>query len=130
MNSARLAHVFVFVADLERMAAFYAGAFGLQRENSADAGFVIMHAPSGAGVALHRLPQHIAETCTICSPPAWREDTALKFCFQTDDLAAQRAAILAHGGQAKDPWSWDGTEFCECTDPEGNVIQIFRRPAV
>ena len=129
MSPPRLAHVFVFTSDLERMAAFYAGALGLRREDGADAGFVIMRAASGADVALHQIPPHIAETITIASPPEWREDTALKFCFETDDLAALRAAIVAHGGQAKEPWSWGGTEFCECTDPEGNVLQIFHRPS-
>jgi len=124
----RLAHVFVFTADLERMAAFYAAALGLCRENSSDAGFVIMRADAGADVALHQLPPDIAATIAITSPPRWRDDTALKICFATDDLAAQRALILRHGGCAKDPWSWNGTEFCECTDPEGNVIQIFCRP--
>jgi predicted enzyme related to lactoylglutathione lyase len=128
MAAPRLAQVFVFTSDLERMAEFYAGAFGLRREGSADAGFVIMRAATGADVALHQLPPHVAESITIATPPVWREDTALKFCFHTDDLAAQRVAIVAHGGQAKEPWSWAGTDFCECTDPEGNVIQIFCRP--
>jgi predicted enzyme related to lactoylglutathione lyase len=128
MSPPRLAHVFVFVSDLERMAAFYAGALALRRENSSDAGFVIMRATAGADVALHSLPPHIAASITIGSPPRWRDDTALKFCFETDDLDTQRRAILDHGGQAKDPWSWGGTRFCECTDPEGNVIQIFQRP--
>jgi predicted enzyme related to lactoylglutathione lyase len=129
MAPPRFAHGFVFTSDLERMAAFYAGALGLRREDSADAGFVSMRAASGADVALHQIPPHIAETITIASPPAWREDTALMFCFETADLGALRDAIVAHGGQAKDPWSWGGTDFCECTDPEGNVLQIFHRPS-
>ena len=29
---------------------------------------------------------------------------------------------------AFDLWQWEGTRFCECADPEGNVIQIFRSP--
>lgn len=125
----RIAHVFVFASDLERMAAFYAAALGLRREDTADAGFVMMRAEHGADVALHQLPPHIAQEATITTPPRWRDDTALKFCVEVDDLDAQRRAILDHGGQAKAPWSWSGTEFCECTDPEGNVIQIFHRPA-
>ena len=44
-----------------------------------------------------------------------------------DDLLAQRQAILDHGGQARDPWAWEGTDFCECTDPDGNVVQVFGR---
>jgi predicted enzyme related to lactoylglutathione lyase len=127
MPTTRLTHGFVFVRDLEQMATFYAGAFGMRRENSADAGFVIMRASAGADVAIHRLPPHIAEQVRIDDPARWRDDTAYKLCFETDDLAAQRALILAHGGQAKEPWSWGGIDFCECADPEGNVVQIFRR---
>lgn len=55
----------------------------------------------------------------------WRDESAMKICFDTDDLDAQRQAILDHGGQAKSPWDWAGIRFCECTDPEGNVVQIF-----
>jgi predicted enzyme related to lactoylglutathione lyase len=128
MTPPRLAHAFVFTCDIEGMAAFYAGAFGMRRENSATADFVMMRAPVGADLAIHQIPPHIAAQITISSPPRWREDTAYKICFETDDLVAQRQAILDHGGQAKDPWAWEGTRFCECTDPEGNVVQIFQRP--
>lgn len=129
MNPPRLAHVFVFTSDLERMAAFYAAAMGLTRQNSSAAGFVIMRASTGADVALHQVPPHILAQIDVQSPPRWRDDTALKMSFETDDLDAQRQAIVDHGGLAKDPWSWENTRFCECTDPEGNVVQIFQRPA-
>ena len=129
MKPPRLAHVFIFTADLERMAAFYAGAMGLTRENSSDAGFVVMRGPNGGDVALHQVPPHILAEIDLASPPRWRDDTALKMTFETDDLDAQRQVILDHGGQAKDPWSWEDKRFCECTDPEGNVVQIFERRA-
>jgi predicted enzyme related to lactoylglutathione lyase len=119
----------VFTCDLETVAAFYVAALGMRRENSDDAGFVMMRAATGADVALHQVPPHIAEEIALQSPARWRDDTAYKLCFETDDLVAQRQAILDHGGQAKDPWSWGGTTFCECTDPEGNVIQLLHRPA-
>jgi hypothetical protein len=83
----------------------------------------------GADLALHQVPEHIAAEITIESPPRWRDDTTYKICFETDDLAALRGAIIEHGGQAKEPWSWEGTDFCECTDPEGNVVQTLSRQA-
>lgn len=129
MHPPRLAHAFVFAVDVERMVAFYAGAFGMRREPSSDAGFVIMRAVAGgADLAVHGVPPQIAARIEITSPPRWRDDTAYKICFETDDLVAQRRAIVQHGGQAREPWSWEGTSFCECTDPEGNVVQIFQRP--
>jgi predicted enzyme related to lactoylglutathione lyase len=127
VKPARLAHAFVFASDLDRLAAFYAGVFGMRRESSSDPGFVMMRAGAGADVAIHRLPPAIAEQVRVEDPPQWREETAYKICFETDDLPAQPAVILAHRGQAKEPWSWEGTDYCECTDPEGNVVQIFQR---
>ena len=109
------------------MAAFYAAAFGLHREDTAEPGFVMMRAEDGADLALHQVPPHVAEEIELTSPPQWRDETALKLCFEVEDLEGQRRAILEHGGQAKAPWSWQGCEYCECTDPEGNVIQIFGR---
>lgn len=123
----RFSHAFVFTSDLERMIAFYAHALGLRREDGPDPGFVMMRGEGGADLALHQVPPHIAEELAITSPPQWRDDTALKLCFEVDDLEARRRTILEHGGQARAPWSWSGTQLCECTDPEGNVIQIFVR---
>jgi predicted enzyme related to lactoylglutathione lyase len=129
MSHPRLAHAFVFAVDVERMVAFYQAAFGMRSEPSSDPGFVIMRGiAGGADLAVHGLPLPIAERITITSPPRWRDDTAYKICFETDDVVAQRQAILDHGGQAREPWAWEGTTFCECTDPEGNVVQIFQRP--
>jgi len=107
------------------MARFYEGAFDMRRENTSDDGFVVMRASSGADVAIHRLPPHIAADIEIADPACLRDDSAYKICFETEDLAAARSAIIAHGGQAKQPWSWEGTDFCECADPEGNIVQIF-----
>jgi predicted enzyme related to lactoylglutathione lyase len=125
----RLAHVMIFVKHLEPMSAFYSRVFGLTPEPSSDARFLVLKSDTGAGIALHVLPYQIAECIQLTDPPVWRDETAYKVCFDVSDLEAYRQRILAAGGQAKDPWQWEGTRFCECTDPEGNVIQIFRRPA-
>jgi predicted enzyme related to lactoylglutathione lyase len=126
VSAARLSHAMVFVSDLEAMVAFYGGAFGLRREDSADAGFVFMRGSEGADVALHLLPPQHRDSVAPGQPPVWREDTAIKLCFRTDALARQRQAILDHGGEARPPWSWQGIDFCECTDPEGNVLQLWQ----
>jgi predicted enzyme related to lactoylglutathione lyase len=125
MPAARLSHGFVFVKHLEPMIRFYEGAFGMICRRSSHDGYVLMEAPDGAGVALHTLPPPIADQIRLTQPPCWRDNTAYKLCFATDDLEGLRAAIVAHGGQAKEPWAWEGTRFCECTDPEGNVVQIL-----
>jgi hypothetical protein len=50
-----------------------------------------------------------------------------RFVARNDEDGAGSAGGLEHGGLAKDPWHWEGTTLCECTDPEGNVVQIFER---
>lgn len=113
-----LSHALIFVFDLERAIQFYATVFALRIERTTDAGFVMLRSSVGGDLALHALPDE---------PPsgALREDTWIKLCFAVDDVAATRQTIVANGGSAKQPWSWDGKLFCECGDPEGNVIQIF-----
>jgi len=123
--SSRFSHALLFVADLERMIAFYSGVFALAHEaTAADDGFVFLRGRSGGDLALHRLPPHVLSP--LATPPAWREDCASKLCFAVDDLASARQRLLDHGGQAKEPWTWEGRTLCECCDPEGNVIQLYR----
>ena len=129
MAGPRLTHVLLFSSDLERMAAFYAGALGFVREDSPDAGFVMMRAESGAAIALHGVSAEVAAEIALQSPAQWREETACKLCFEVDDLAAARQAVLDAGGQAPEPWSWAGSHFCDCADIEGNVLQLVVRPA-
>ena len=128
MPGPRLTHVLLFSSDLERMAAFYAGALGFVREASPDAGFVVMRAESGAAIALHAVSAEVAAEIALESPPRWREDTASKLCFEVDDLAAARQAVLDAGGQAREPWSWAGSHFCDCCDIEGNAVQLVVHP--
>jgi predicted enzyme related to lactoylglutathione lyase len=128
MPAASLSHGFVFVKNLEPMVRFYEGAFGMICRRSSHPGYVMMEGSDGPGVALHALPPAIANQICLTQPPSWRDDTAYKLCFATDDLDGLRAAVLANGGQAKEPWALEQTRFCECTDPEGNVVQIFAPP--
>lgn len=126
MTAPRLAHVMIFVKDVPRMTRFYEQAFELVAEPSDDPGFVVLGTPNRAGIALHALPHAIAANVPIDDPPTFREETCLKVCFEVADLDAQRKRILDAGGQAKEPWQWEASRFCECADPEGNVLQIFQ----
>lgn len=125
MANPRLAYVMVFTKAIEPMATFYENAFSLEREPSNAPGWLVLKSKTGAGIALHMLPPHIIDTIELTTPPRWRDDTAYKICFEVEDLDAQRQRVLDHGGHAKASWSSENTRFCECTDPEGNVVQIL-----
>ena len=127
MTEARLAHVMIFVKQIEPMAAFYQTVFDLSPQPSSEPRWLVLTSKTGAGIALHALPDDIAAELAMTNPPEWNDKAASKICFEVPDVIAHRERILTHGGQAKEPWDWDDTRFCECADPEGNVIQIFMR---
>lgn len=127
MTEPRLAHVMVFCKDVQELARFYRAAFDLTPEPSNDPGWQVLKSRVGAGIALHAIPKEIADTIEITDPPHIRDDTCLKVCFEVEDLDAARRRLLDSGGQARDPWEWKRTRFCECADPEGNAIQIFEQ---
>ena len=116
----------LFAKDLPTLVDFYAAAFGLTPVASSDAGYVALTDGQDTMLAVHAIPADIADTIVIGSPPGFRDDVAIKPCFVTDDLGAARRAIVDHGGQAKEPWAWEGTLYCECSDPEGNVLQVLQ----
>lgn len=124
---AHLARLLIFTADLPRALAFYRDGLGLTVVADREPGFVVLGTTDGAELALHAIPREVAGD--VASPPCWREDTALKPCFAVDDLATACQLVRDHGGQTRAPWSWAGTDFCECADVDGNVLQLFARAA-
>jgi catechol 2,3-dioxygenase-like lactoylglutathione lyase family enzyme len=118
-----LRYPMIFAKDLDRMTAFYRDGLGLRlRPESVKPGWVEFDA-GGAGLALHAIPDHIAATIDITVPPAAREDSATKLVFQTADVAAARAHLIAHGAMM---FEMRGSGSCDGLDPEGNVFQIMK----
>ncbi len=73
------------------------------------------------------IPAPTAAKILIASPPARRENTAVKLVFVIDSLADARAAAAAAGGGLNAPdqeWDFQGARVCDGFDPEGNVIQL------
>lgn len=74
---------------------------------------------------VHRIPPDIAAGISIGSPPQKRENTALKFFFTADSLAAARATAARLGGEVfAERWRGPGFIVCNAMDPEGNVFQV------
>jgi catechol 2,3-dioxygenase-like lactoylglutathione lyase family enzyme len=120
----RLQCSIIFAKDIERMTAFYRDGLGLRvLPERAQAGWVELDA-GGATIALHAIPDHIAKDIVIASPPEAREDTPIKLVFETADVEAARAHLVAHGAVMGEPRSWGA---CDGLDPEGNVFQIAKR---
>jgi len=119
---ARLAHVLVFVADHARVARFYQAVLGWPSATS-----VVSRAANlarGTELLADSLPPEVLAPRAADAPLVWREDTALKPCFAVDDHEAARAAVDAHGGATREPWTWEGATHVDCADPEGNIFQL------
>lgn len=112
-----VAQVVLFVKDLDRSVAFYAGVLGAEPATREETWVVFD--TGGASLGLHAIPPHIAEEITISVPPEPLEDSPVKLVLHAsrhgDELAAQVEAlggvVLRRG--------WGGVDY---TDPEGNVF--------
>ena len=96
-----LQHLLVFVADADRVAAFYARALGLTAAPSAVTGLVHLHAAGQAVLALHPVP----------APGMHWARATLRAAHRQQPPAAEA-------------WAGNGRRCCDCADVEGNVFQI------
>ena len=121
------AGLFVYAKDKERLCRFYETIAGMQRLHET-AELAVLESPD-LQLLVHQIPAGIAAGITITTPPAKREDTALKFFFTVPSLDAARAAAASLGGEVwHDNWTGPGFVVCNAMDPEGNVFQV-REPA-
>ncbi len=114
--------VILFVDEIGRMTDFYTNVIGLVVKSNSD-GFVVLYA-GAIELALHQLPELYADPE---GAGAAREDSYFKLVFHSDDVAGERESLTARGVRMREIVRYDGIEFCDGLDPEGNVIQISSR---
>ena len=81
-------------------------------------------------VVVVRMPEAIARTVDIATPPVLREDTPLKCSFRVADLGRVAEDAAATGGGTRplsEAWTWLGELHLDGHDPEGNVVQFRQR---
>jgi predicted enzyme related to lactoylglutathione lyase len=118
----------LFAKDMDRVAAFYAAVLGF-KITGRDAKHVRLESDAFQ-LVVHALPDDIAVSITIATPPVPREDAAIKLVFFVLSIAEVRRLVAANGGvmdDADQEWSLDGWKVCDGVDPEGNVIQLRAR---
>ena len=115
----------VYVKDLDRVAAFYAGAVGLTLD-ARESDHAVLRADEFQ-LILVRMPDALARDVEVGDPPVRREDTPIKLVLPVSSLAGARDAAPAYGGVV-DPvsreWTFNGARVCDGHDPEGNVVQF------
>lgn len=120
------AGVVIYARDLAGMAAFYRGVLAL-RTRHADIDHHVL-ASADIEVVVHSIPEVIAATIEITTPPVLRETTALKPWFVVESLAAAREAAHRLGGAVfEEEWDGPGYRARNAHDPEGNVLQLRER---
>ncbi|MEM7409622.1 MAG: VOC family protein [Myxococcota bacterium] len=124
-----LRRVLLFVKDLEAQERFYREVLGLEPQDGPETSpdFVCLQA-DGMELALHRVPEAIADTLDIATPPEPRSGTPLKLIFSVEDVAATCARLSARGVRLGELQRFGALEFCDALDLEGNVFQISSRP--
>ena len=115
----------IYAKDPKRVAAFYEHVANM-RVCHTDNEHVELQSGSFQLVVL-QIPERIAKTIQIASPPERREDTAIKLVLFVQSIAQGRAAAVQFGGILNSPereWRYQGATVCDGHDPEGNVFQL------
>jgi predicted enzyme related to lactoylglutathione lyase len=115
----------LFVANVERVAAFYAaiGAMNLVTRDPEHAVLAI----EGFQLVIHRLRGEPEPHIDADGKVRVREDSYAKICLPVDRIDAARSRAVAHGGfikPAQQEWQVRDFRACDGNDPEGNVIQV------
>ena len=118
----------LFVKDLSRAVAFYAGALGMTRV-SGDNDHAILEC-DGFELVVHQIPKQIAETIVIAQPPIRRVWGAIRLDFPVSSVGDSRRLARALGGdvdEAPPPWADRNANLFFGYDPEGNQFGVSER---
>ncbi|MGY3922646.1 glyoxalase/bleomycin resistance/dioxygenase family protein [Aeromonas jandaei] len=74
---------------------------------------------------VHAIPEPYIEQVVVTTPPALREQGAIKLFFTVPSLAwAEAKAADLGGGLLPQQWSGPGFVVRNAFDPEGNILQL------
>lgn len=117
------AGLFIYAKDAKRIAHFYETLLGMKRLHATPELIVLEN--QKLQLLVHLIPEHIASTFEITTPPERREDTALKFFYTVPSIAGARVTASTLGGEVfGEQWQGPGFVVCNAMDPEGNVFQV------
>lgn len=125
MHDPIVAGAVVYAKDIKRVSHFYSELAEWPVVED-EPGHVVLQSSTFQLVVV-AVPPAIAARITLASPPARREDTAIKLCFPVASLAGARSTAARLGGALLGPereWEFHGSFVCDGHDPEGNVIQV------
>jgi predicted enzyme related to lactoylglutathione lyase len=125
MDTLPVPSVVLFVANVERVAAFYCDIFAMKRlEGDRDHAVLGI---DGFQLVVHRLRGEPEPAQDTQGKVRVRKDSYVKICLPVESIGAARKRAKALGGDvkpARNEWEARGFRACDGHDPEGNVIQV------
>ncbi len=125
MMSFPLPSLVLFVADVERVAAFYREVAAM-RMIASDGDHAVLEI-DGFQLVVHKLRGEPEPVRDSNGAVIVREDSYTKLCLPVESIEAARTRASLGGGFIKPAsYEWEARGFlaCDGNDPEGNVIQI------
>lgn len=117
------AGLFIYAANLERLADFYQQVLGMVRVRTTTE-LVILNS-ADLQIVVHAMPGHSAAAASVSAPPAPRDAAAFKFFHTVPGISELEQKAHALGGAIL-PEQWRGPGFIvrNAVDPEGNIFQL------
>ncbi|HRJ26763.1 MAG TPA: VOC family protein [Fimbriimonadaceae bacterium] len=115
----------IYALDARKLARFYADVLDFDREE-VDEDFVRLVGPQSELVIV-QAPAEWTDSVVIESPPALREETAIKFFLQVRSIPEARSQAARLGGGIYDEdreWMMGSFLVVDGFDPEGNIFQL------
>jgi predicted enzyme related to lactoylglutathione lyase len=120
------AGVLIYAKHLERVSTFYERVLGAS-VLAADAEHRVLDG-ADTQLIIHAIPPEYAASIEISTPPAVRDEQAIKPFFTVPDLAeAERVAVECGGLVWGPPWPGPGMVVRNVCDPEGNLVHLRQR---
>jgi hypothetical protein len=121
--SLAMSSLVIFSVNVSRLAVFYEAVLDARpvTEPSGDIRLV----NDREEVLIHSIPDGIARSIAISSPPKPRDASPVKPIFDVGSLESVLDVVQARGGVVTDrAFSFDGLTRHDVLDPDGNVIQL------
>jgi hypothetical protein len=110
----------------DRLANFYGSLFQMEQSEMGGGSFALIG--PGMEINIVQIPENIARTFTLSTPPAPREDTPLKFSVEVPSVDQVASIARNLGGVPRgESWEWHSRRFLDIVDLEGNIFQVFER---
>lgn len=112
----RIRSVMLFVKDIEKVATFYEGHFGLVRIGEPEDGYLELDA-GGVRLALHAARWSDGDN----------SESPAKIVFECEDVHHAVSEYRKNGLEFSKVFEWKNFAFADTKDPENNAVQISSR---